>query len=186
MTVRALIVVDLQNDFCEDGALAVSEGHAVAASVAELLASEHDYHVVVATRDHHIDPGQHFSSTPDFVNSWPRHCVAGTHGAALHPALSSARFEAVFDKGDYHAAYSGFEGSDRLTGTDLASYLRRAGVQTVDVCGLATDYCVDATAMDAVAAGFDTTVLIGLTAAVAPSSLPAMIANWQAAGIRTR
>lgn len=186
MTGRALIVVDVQNDFCEGGSLAVGGGDAVAVAVAELLASDHGYDIVVATRDHHIDPGPHFSANPDYVDSWPPHCVAGTPGAQLHPALASARFDAVFDKGDYQAAYSGFEGSERATGTGLTGYLRGAGVHQVHVCGIATDFCVRATALDAAAEGFDTTVLVGLTAAVAPSGLAAVIAQWQAAGIRTR
>ena len=97
---RALIVVDTQNDFCEGGSLAVAGGAAVAARIAELLGQDgQGYDHVVATRDHHIDPGSHFSATPDYVDSWPVHCVAGTPGAELHPALAGVSFEAVFDKG---------------------------------------------------------------------------------------
>ena len=91
-TARALVVVDVQNDFCEGGSLAVAGGAAVAASIAELLAGDHGYDLVVATRDHHIDPGDHFSESPDFVDSWPPHCVAGTPGADFHPNLGAPAF----------------------------------------------------------------------------------------------
>jgi nicotinamidase/pyrazinamidase len=106
----ALIVVDVQNDFCEGGSLAVAGGAAVAASIGHLL-EQHPYDHVVATQDHHIDPGAHFSEAPDFVDSWPPHCVVGTSGVDLHPALEPRPFEAVFRKGEYAAAYSGFEGA---------------------------------------------------------------------------
>lgn len=181
---RALIVVDVQNDFCEGGSLAVTGGASVASGIADLLATEHGYDVVVATRDHHIDPGPHFSATPDFVDSWPPHCVAGTRGAAFHPNLGDPGFAAVFDKGDYAAAYSGFEGADRVTGAGLAGFLRGAGITEVDVCGIATDFCVRATALDAAAEGFSTAVLLDLTAAVSPAALPATIQAWERAGVR--
>ncbi|MFT3875469.1 MAG: isochorismatase family protein [Propioniciclava sp.] len=183
---RALIIVDVQNDFCEGGSLAVTGGVAVAASVAGLLAGEHGYDVVVATRDHHIDPGAHFSDTPDYVDSWPPHCVAGTPGADVRPELAGVRFDAVFDKGEYEAAYSGFEGRDHALDVGLADYLRGRGVTGVDVCGIATDYCVRATALDAAASGFATTVLTTLTAAVAPASVDAVCAEWADAGITVR
>lgn len=164
----ALIVVDVQNDFCEGGSLAVAGGTDVARHITELLAGEHGYDHVLATRDHHIDPGPHFSDHPDFVDSWPPHCVVGTPGVELHPELRGD-FEAVFDKGEYTAAYSGFEGS--ADGVALADWLREHEVQTVDVCGIATDHCVRATALDAAREGFETTVLIDLTAAVSPDRL---------------
>ena len=107
---RALVVVDVQRDFCEGGSLAVAGGVGVAAAIAELLAGPHGYSHVVATRDHHIDPGSHFSEHPDYVDSWPPHCVVGTPGVELRPELSDVAFEAVFDKGEFAAAYSGFEG----------------------------------------------------------------------------
>jgi nicotinamidase/pyrazinamidase len=178
---RALVVVDVQNDFCEGGSLAVAGGAAVAGAIAGLLAGDHGYEHVVATRDHHIDPGAHFSATPDYVDSWPVHCVAGTPGADLHPALAATRFDAVFDKGEYAAAYSGFEGAS--DGEPLADWLARHGVDTVEVCGIATDYCVRATALDAVRAGLATTVLAGLTAAVSPERLPAVLAEFRDAGV---
>src|ERR1700710_657592 len=105
---KAVIVVDVQNDFCEGGSLAVQGGTEVARSVSARLA-EGGYEHAVATRDHHIDPGGHFSTSPDFALSWPPHCVVGTPGVSLHPDLDVSRIEVVFDKGEYEAAYSGFE-----------------------------------------------------------------------------
>ena len=179
---RALIVVDVQNDCCEGGSLAVAGGAEVGRRVAELIAGEHGYDHVLATRDHHIDPGDHFSDHPDYVDSWPVHCVAGTAGAELHPHLAGTTFEAVFDKGEYAAAYSGFEGA-AADGSSLAGWLRDRGVQEVDVCGIATDYCVKATALDAARNGFETTVLLDLTAAVAPANTDDVITEWASAGV---
>lgn len=180
----ALIVVDVQNDFCEGGSLAVAGGAAVAGRIAGLLGGDHGYGVVVATRDHHIDPGTHFSATPDYVDSWPVHCVAGTPGADLHPALAGTRFDAVFDKGEYAAAYSGFEGADG--GVSLADWLVDRRVTAVDVVGIATDHCVRATALDAVRDGFATRVLVDLTAAVSPDRLPAVLDELRGAGVVVR
>ena len=182
---RALVVVDVQNDFCEGGSLAVAGGLAVAAAVKGLLASDHAYAAVVATRDHHIDPGAHFSTHPDFVDSWPVHCVVGTDGSELSAPLDVADFDAVFDKGEHAAAYSGFEGH-ASDGTGLAAWLRAHDIASVDVCGIATDYCVRATALDAAREGFSPTVLSGLTAAVAPDRVEDTYAAWRAAGVRTR
>ncbi len=181
---RTLIVVDVQNDFCEGGSLAVTGGAAVAAAVSDLIATG-GYDLVVATRDHHIDPGSHFSDTPDFVDSWPRHCVVGTPGADLHAPLTEDHFAAIFDKGEYEAAYSGFEGAD-ADGVGLAVFLRRHGVEAVDVCGIATDHCVRATALDAAIEGFAVTVLLELTAAVSPENLDRVENEWAGAGIRVR
>jgi nicotinamidase/pyrazinamidase len=183
---KALVVVDVQNDFCEGGSLAVAGGADVALRIGSVLhdrttADPNDptykdrmYDFVVATRDHHIDPGPHFADEPDFVDSWPRHCVVGTDGEAFHPNLDPQAFDAVFLKGEYQAAYSGFEGRDR-DGSDLEAWLRERAVEQVDVCGIATDYCVRATALDASQAGFTTRVLLDLTAAVAPAQLPETI-----------
>lgn len=166
---RALIVVDVQNDFCEGGPLAVNGGAAVASAISQYLDTQaENYDVVVATRDHHIDPGAHFSDDPDFVDSWPPHCVAGTEGAEFHPNLTWREFNGVFDKGDYEAAYSGFEGRDQHQQIGLADFLRGNDITEVDVCGIATDHCVRATALDAAREGFDTTVLLQFTAAVSP------------------
>jgi regulation of enolase protein 1 (concanavalin A-like superfamily)/nicotinamidase-related amidase len=178
---RALIVVDTQLDFCEGGSLAVAGGAAVAARIADLLAGDHGYDHVVATRDHHIDPGAHFSAAPDFVDSWPPHCVVGTPGAELHPGIAGFGFAAVFDKGEYAAAYSGFEG--RSAGVSLADWLVDRSVTAVDICGLTTDYCVRATALDAVADGFAVTVLLDLTAAVAPQRVEEVLDEFAAAGV---
>jgi nicotinamidase/pyrazinamidase len=178
---RALIVVDVQNDFCEGGSLAVAGGAQVAADVAELLATK-TYATVVATRDHHIDPGAHFSATPDFVDSWPRHCVVGTPGEEFHPPLEPALFDEIFYKGEYAAAYSGFEGAS-ADGVRLADWLRETGIDAVDVCGIATDYCVRATALDAAHEGFAVRVIEGLTAAVSPANLPDVHRDWVAAGV---
>ena len=177
----ALIVVDVQNDFCEGGSLAVAGGAQVAADVAALIASG-AYETVVATRDHHIDPGSHFSDTPDFVDSWPRHCVVGTEGEQLHAPLEPGLFDETFLKGEYEAAYSGFEGSS-ASGTRLADWLRTAGVDAVDVCGIATDHCVRATALDAAREGFDVRVLAALTAAVSPGTLASVHREWDEAGV---
>jgi nicotinamidase/pyrazinamidase len=166
---RALIIVDVQNDFCEGGSLAVTGGAEVARKVTDLLV-HHDYDHVVATKDWHIDPGDHFSEHPDYRDSWPPHCVVGTPGVDFHPALDPAAVEAVFHKGHYSAAYSGFEGAIEEDGTTLADWLRARDVDAVDVVGIATDYCVKATAADAVAAGFTTRVLLDLTAGVAPTT----------------
>ncbi len=192
---RALIVVDVQNDFCEGGSLAVAGGSRVAAQVHELVqavaagaarpadtTAGADYSHAVATKDHHVDPGDHWSDEPDFVDSWPVHCRVGTPGEDFHPSLDPARFDAIFRKGEHVAAYSGFEGAD-LDGTDLASWLRDRGVTAVDVCGIATDHCVRATALDAVAAGFQIRLLTGLCVGVAPESTKAALAEMESAGV---
>ncbi|MFV0427939.1 MAG: isochorismatase family protein [Arachnia sp.] len=178
---RALIVVDVQNDFCEGGALAVTGGARVASGINQMLSGKHGYDVVVATRDHHIDPGIHFSQTPDFVDSWPPHCVVGTAGAQFHPHLSFDAFDGIFDKGEYTAAYSGFEGLD--DGVSLGDFFAEHGITEVDVCGIATDYCVNATALDAAKLGYDVSVLLPLTAAVAPTNVDDVIEDWTDAGI---
>ncbi|MFE7460919.1 isochorismatase family protein [Streptomyces sp. NPDC057554] len=185
---RALIVVDVQNDFCEGGSLAVAGGADAAAAITDLIgAAQPGYRHVVATRDHHVDPGDHFSETPDFVDSWPVHCVAGTEGVGFHPnfapAVASGAIEAVFDKGAYSAAYSGFEGSDE-NGTGLAQWLRDRSVTEVDVVGIATDHCVRATALDAAREGFVTHVLLDLTAGVAPATTEKALDELRAAGVK--
>jgi nicotinamidase/pyrazinamidase len=180
---RALIIVDVQNDFCEGGSLAVVGGAAVARTISSLLASsDHGYDHVVATQDYHIDPGGHFANEPDYAHSWPVHCVAGSPGAEFHPDLSTEPIEAVFRKGAHAAAYSGFEGVDDA-GTPLADWLRAHDVDTVDVAGIATDYCVRATAADAAANGFSTRVLLGLTAGVAPGTTAEAITSLRDGGV---
>jgi nicotinamidase/pyrazinamidase len=180
---RALIIVDVQNDFCEGGSLAVAGGAAVAAGISDALKSGTWDHVV-ATKDYHVDPGAHFSAHPDFVDSWPAHCVVGTGGASFHPALETARVEAVFHKGEHAAAYSGFEGHT-TEGEGLADWLRERAVTEVDVVGIATDHCVRATALDAQTAGFATTVLLDLTAGVAAATTTAALAQFAEAKVAT-
>ncbi|WP_017976293.1 nicotinamidase [Actinopolyspora halophila] len=173
---RALIVVDVQNDFCEGGALAVNGGAGIASAISRHLATaEHDH--VVATRDYHIDPGDHFAENPDFVTSWPVHCVAGSAGAAFHPELDVAPVQAVFSKGQYSHGYSGFEGNG------LAEWLAERDVSSVDVVGLATDHCVRATALDSAESGFDTRVLLDLTAGVAEETVGRAREQLRAAGV---
>jgi nicotinamidase/pyrazinamidase len=180
----ALIIVDVQNDFCEGGSLAVTGGAKVAADVSvHVRGSSYDH--VVATRDHHVDPGAHFSDAPDFVDSWPPHCRVGTPGASFHPELDVAPIEAVFDKGAYTAAYSGFEGAEP-GGTGLLEWLADRGVTDVDVVGIATDHCVRATALDAAAAGLQVTVLLELCAGVAPESTERALAELRSAGVTVR
>lgn len=187
---RALIVVDVQNDFCEGGSLPVTGGAAVASRIGTLLhhwtrkdVEAPSYDVVVATQDHHVDPGGHWSREPDFAESWPVHCKAGTDGAAFHPNLDPQPFHAVFRKGEHAAAYSGFEGTDDH-GTALADWLVQHDVDAVDVCGIATDYCVRATALDAVGNGFRTRLLTDLCAGVAPESTEAALSEMQGAGVQ--
>ncbi|MEV4169476.1 nicotinamidase [Nonomuraea sp. NPDC049709] len=176
----ALIIVDVQNDFCEGGSLAVAGGSEVAAAITRHVA-DHGYDHVVATRDYHISPGTHFSETPDYVSTWPAHCVAGTPGADFHPSFDVAGVEEVFSKGAYAAAYSGFEGTSG-DGVTLADWLRESGVQEVDVVGIATDHCVRATALDAVKQGLAVRVLLDLTAGVAPTTTEAAVAEMSRAG----
>ncbi len=181
---RALVIVDVQNDFCEGGSLAVAGGAQVAAAISKHL-ERTPYDVVVATRDYHRDPGSHFSPRPDHVDSWPEHCVVGTPGADLHPALDTTALDAVFDKGHYSAAYSGFEGV-QVAGTGLSEFLRERGVDAIDVVGIATDHCVRATALDAARAGFDTTVLLDLTAGVASETTERAVEEMVTAGVELR
>jgi nicotinamidase/pyrazinamidase len=179
--VHALIIVDVQNDFCEGGSLAVSGGAAVAGRISDLMAGA-SYDHVVATQDYHMDPGEHFSSHPDYATTWPSHCVAGTTGAEFHPNLDTADIEAVFRKGAYEAAYSGFDGTDDA-GTLLGDWLREHDVDSVDVVGIATDYCVRATALDAEDEGLTTRVLLELTAGVAQESTAKAIEDMRSAGV---
>ena len=203
---KALIIVDVQNDFCAGGALATDRGAKVASLISEYVEDNHHrYEAVVATQDWHIDPGAHFSDTPDFVDSWPVHCVANTEGAEIHPNLDTDYIEAYFRKGRYEAAYSGFEGLQApeesvMTGehepgatlddegpkTPLADWLDEREIQDVDIVGIATDYCVLATAKDAVDAGYETRVLIDLTAPVHENKLDEIIAEMEDEGITVK
>ncbi|MCV6984799.1 pyrazinamidase PncA [Mycobacterium shinjukuense] len=179
---RALIIVDVQNDFCEGGSLPVSGAHAVVRRINDYLASGPGYQHIVATQDFHIDPGDHFSDHPDFATSWPPHCRAGSPGAEFDPDLDTGPIEAVFRKGAYSAAYSGFEGVDDNR-TPLLEWLRKRGVDKVDVVGLATDHCVRRTAEDAARAGFATRVLLDLTAGVSAETTERALHDMRAASI---
>lgn len=191
-TRRALIVVDVQNDFCEGGALAVAGGNAVGASIAKLLSGQHGYDLVVATRDWH-DPqttnGGHFASRgeqPNYDDTWPVHCVAGTTGADLHPdiatALNTGAIHHLVSKGQGAPAYSGFEGT-LPDGRTLQQLLDDEGVLEVDIVGIATDYCDRATALSAVRLGYTTRVLLKHCAAVCPDTLPSILAELEDAGV---
>ena len=201
---KALIIVDVQNDFCEGGSLAVGGGAAVAAAISEYLdENQQQFDHIVATQDWHIEPGDHFSETPDMVDSWPPHCRARTKGAEIHEDLDPEFIQAYFRKGQYTAAYSGFEGvlapEDGVPSGDLKAgqavaevleedaiglddWLQSHDVEDVVVVGLATDYCVRATALDAVQAGYNTTVIAELTAGIA-EDLEEVFEELEAAGV---
>lgn len=186
---RTLIVVDVQNDFCEGGSMGVDGGAEVAFKLGRLLhewsqadRASTDWTHVVATRDHHIDPGRHFSDQPDFVTSFPVHCVANTDGAALHPNLDPQPFDAVFLKGEHDAGFSGFDGTEP-GGKGLAEWLRAHDVDQVDIAGIATDYCVRATALDARKEGLQARVLTNFCAGVAPDSTERALTEMSTAGV---
>lgn len=185
---RALFIIDVQNDFTEGGALGVDGGAAVAAGVTEYLGRHRDdYSVVVASRDWHAsgnDNGGHFAvgdMDPDFVNSWPPHCVEGTEGAEYHPALDTSLVDVHFRKGQGAPAYSIFEGTDD-SGATVSELLTSRGITDVDVVGLATDYCVRASALDALEHGQHVRVFTDLVAGVAPESSEAALAELGHAG----
>lgn len=162
---RALILVDIQPTFCEGGALAVEGGNEVARKVAEFAKTNADnYAVIISTQDWHIDPGNHFSDNPDFVNTWPPHGVAGTDEAELHPAIESLPDVRV-KKGEYAAAYSGFEGHTE-DGLSLADILTEYEITAIDIVGLAQSHCVKDTALDAKAKADEVRVFTDLTAPV--------------------
>ena len=186
---RALVVVDVQNDFCEGGSLAVAGGADVARRISEyVLGHANEYAAIAATADWHDDPGEHFAEHPDFVDTWPPHCRIGTDGALFHPAAQPAmeHVEAIFRKGEQAAAYSGFEGSatEGDKRISLSQWLRERAIEQVDIAGIATDHCVRATALDAVEEGFETTVLLDLTAGVGRQSTDAALAAMREAGVQ--
>ena len=182
MSNKALIIVDVQPTFCEGGELGVEGGNAVAARIAEFVKSHRDdYAYIATTQDWHIEPGSHWSDNPDFVDTWPIHGKAGSRNADLHPAIAALNIEHHFKKGQYSAAYSGFEGiednADRIQTRDevkaeaeahhtLASALASADVTDVDVVGIAESHCVKETALDAVRLGYDVRVFLDLTVPV--------------------
>lgn len=183
---KALIVVDVQNDFIS-GTLAVPDGEQTAHRIATVL-DRGAYDYVVTTQDWHVDPGEHFSGQPDFIDTWPVHCKAGTWGAELSPRLDPIlpEIDADFFKGQYAAAYSGFEGTGHLDDgreASLEAWLAIHDVDEVDIVGIATDYCVKATALDAVKAGFTTRVLLPYCAAVSPDTAVTACQEMADAGV---
>ncbi len=194
MAKRAFVIVDCQNDFCEGGSLAVEGGAAAIARIADFVRSlvstndstgRSDTTLVVGTLDAHVDPGSHFSAAPDFIDSWPRHCVVGTEGAQPHRNLLGVLpfIDAWFAKGGREAAYSGFEGRSTTSGETLHEYFSRQRVCEVDVVGLATDYCVAATCRSAVALGYSVRLHRNLCAAVQPSQAQAVLSELKACGV---
>lgn len=178
---KALLIVDVQNDFIEGGSLGVEGGRKVALTLAEHVLESNDYTAIITTQDWHIDPGTHWAEDPDYTDTWPVHCAANTQGAAVRPELAAAILEKVTEnanlhyvrivKGEYEAAYSGFEGRDYLDvrkGTAVEKLIKNLGVTELDVVGIATDHCVKATALDALAAGFTVNILTGYIAGVNP------------------
>jgi nicotinamidase/pyrazinamidase len=189
---RALFIIDVQNDFTEGGALGVDGGDAVAAGITAYLRQHPDrYDVVIASRDWHDAPGAdgtgdnggHFAlnAAPDFVDTWPVHCVAGTVGAQYDPGLDVALIDVHIRKGQGVPAYSIFEGTTE-DGLELSTVLDKLVVVDVDVVGIATDYCVRASALDAITAGRHVRVLDDLIAGVAPDSSTAALLELAAAG----
>lgn len=185
--IRALFIIDVQNDFTEGGALGVAGGDAVAEGVTAYLRAHPDrYDVVIASRDWHDGDshnGGHFATEaePDYVETWPVHCVSGTPGAAYDPGLDERLIDVHVRKGQGTPAYSIFEG----VAEDDAAFdqvLDRLGVTDVDVTGIATDYCVRASALDALHAGRRVRVLTDLVAGVAPDSSSAALEELREAG----
>lgn len=186
---RALIIVDVQNDFCEGGSMGVDGGAAVASSITDYVGADRSggrYDVVVATKDWHVDPGEHFAADgvdPNFETTWPRHCVAESVGAEFHESMT-APVDEVFLKGRTTASYTGFDGGASSDESRLlGEWLHSRGVEAVDVVGIATDYCVKATALDAHAGGFDTTVLVDHCAGVAAETTVLALQELAGAGI---
>ena len=186
---RALVVVDVQNDFVS-GTLATDQGAQVAAGISELLTSaQNSYDLVVGTLDWHIDPAGHFApegQEPDFNETWPVHCVAEQWGSQPHENLRTEYVELWFHKGEYTAAYSGFEAHRVGEKTLLADALRERGITRIDVCGIATDFCVRATVLDGVQEGFEVTVLQNLCSPVSRANEQKVLDELAAAGAQIR
>lgn len=164
--VRALLVIDVQNDFCDGGVIEVPDGAEVAARITRFMREQVGvYELVLASQDCHIDPQGHFSSEPDFLSSWPKHAIKGSQGAKFHRALDEALIDHVITKGEYHGAFSAFEGAT-AAGESLLNLLERREIEVVDICGIATDFCVLHSALDSLDHGFPTTVFLDLIAGV--------------------
>jgi len=182
-TPTAIVVVDVQNDFVEGGSLAVEGGKDVAKNIHFISDIQPDS--IVYTKDWHIDPGPHFADEPDFIDSWPRHCVAETGGAEFAAPFKATDPERIFLKGQYKASYSGAEGHN-IDGVGLVQWLQENNFQTVEVLGIAFDYCVKQTALDLAKAGFKVRVPApgdGWTASVHPENDPETIDELTQAGI---
>jgi nicotinamidase/pyrazinamidase len=180
---RALVIVDVQKDFCEGGSLGVEGGAEIAGRISAYVAAHGDeYDLVVASRDYHVDPGGHFSDQPDFRDSWPVHCVVGSNGAEFHANFVVDRLDDVFSKGAYSAAYSAFEALDD-EGKTLEQVLRERRITDVDLVGLATDYCVRSTTLDAVRAGFRSRVLTDMAAGVSAETTATALDEMASAGV---
>ena len=182
---KALFIVDVQNDFTEGGALGVEGGDAVARAITEHLAGHaHEYSVIVASRDWHDadnDNGGHFHPSPDFIDTWPVHCVGGTEGAEYDPGLDVSHVTHHVKKGQGRPAYSLFEGTTD-DGLAVAQLLEEHGVVDVDIVGIATDHCVRASALDAIEHGRHVRILTDLVAGVAAESSEAALAELAHAG----
>ena len=194
---KALIIVDVQNDFVEGGSLAVAGGVDLADRLAAYVKDHHDeYDIIVTTQDWHIAPEGHFSKTPDFVDTWPVHCVAGEFGARIVAPLAERIGELAINdnidyvrvvKGEYTAAYSGFEGCVVNGGDPLETELSIAEITHVDIVGIATDYCVKATALDAKNAGFNPTVLKDFTVGINATACDELFSGgFQEQGVSVR
>ncbi|MEY3310372.1 MAG: hypothetical protein RL107_508 [Actinomycetota bacterium] len=185
----ALIVVDVQNDFTEGGSLGVKGGNVTAASITSFIrAHKSGYSHVIASRDWHSpdgDNGGHFAAKPDMITTWPRHCVQGTTGSAYNPALESELIDVQIYKGDGEPAYSAFEGNT-AGGAPLDEVLQKAKVRHLDIVGIATDHCVRATALDAIANGYTVTVFADLCVGVTPITTIAAITEMATAGVNIR
>lgn len=207
---HALIIVDIQEDFCEGGALAVTGGAQTAALITEYINQcGQKFDVIATTRDWHIDPGPHFDDNPDFEETWPIHCVAGTSGAELHENLDAELVDAEFLKGQYNDGYSGFDGvlgepdlirnQEGMAGpygataaaaaatddgsTTLDGWLRDHDIENITVVGIATDHCVRATALDAADAGYEVKVVTNLTVGVSETGTDDAFEEMEDAGV---
>ena len=182
---NALLVIDVQNDFCEGGALAVTGGNKVAAGISEFLASSGgEFDFVIASRDWHdadSTNGGHFSEAPDFVNSWPVHCVAETFGAEYNAGFDTSKVDFHIRKGQGKPSYSIFEGTSE-SGLSFEQLIEDLDVKSVTVVGLATDYCVLQSSLDSKNRGLDVRILKDLVAGVGIESTQAALRELVAAG----
>lgn len=186
---KALLVIDVQNDFCEGGALACSGGAAVAKKISDYLrAQKSEYQLVFASRDWHTPNDRndgHFPEPgiePDFVKTWPLHCLAGSEGAEYHPNLDQSLIDIHIKKGQSANGYSIFDGTDD-SGQSFENLIRQNGITEVDVVGIATDYCVRASALDSVKFGLKVSVISSLTVGVDPKSTESAIDEMVDAGV---